>query len=171
MFFISSGGGRLGQAAVKPLYARQHARSRNTQLTPALTASLLTLHHLAHVALPRSIPLTSHPTNVPLVYADAFFAAGDRQYEVSDVVENKVAFTSAGITKLVNGFGVFMIFVMSSHYSTGWCQQRSWQSLRRVGRSFFSWKRWHKSWFYWCSAKNYEAFCQRSLTTLQPSML
>ena len=108
MFFVSSCVGRLGQAAVKPLYARQHARSRNTQLTPALTASLWTFHHLAHVALPRSIPLTSHPTKVPLVYADAFFAAGDRQYEVSDVVENKVAFTSAGITKLVNGFGVFM---------------------------------------------------------------
>ena len=111
MFFMSSCVGRLEQAAAKPLCARQYAHSWNTQLMPALTASLWTHHHLAYITFLRSILLTSLPNTAPFVYADAVFAAGDRQHKISDVVVNKVASISAGFTMLVNGFWVLMFLV------------------------------------------------------------
>ena len=93
--------GRVGRAATKPIYGRQHSRTFNTKLTHALTAALRTTLFIITKAPPRTIKYAKEHVNwkalchpgsaiigsdrskvdqiVPVVYADAFFQQGDEK--------------------------------------------------------------------------------------------
>ena len=75
-FFNTSCTGRVGSAAVSPVYARHHAGHHVTTLTDSLRAALVTIARIATNALPRTLPLSTDWRPVPLVYADAFFNLG-----------------------------------------------------------------------------------------------
>ena len=58
-FFDSSCMGRVGRAATKLLYARQHMDSKwSTSIAPTIRASLSTFNHIVLVAAPQSLPVT-----------------------------------------------------------------------------------------------------------------
>ena len=70
-FFDTSCMGRVGRAATKALYARQHDHHANASLTTALRASLETIVRLSETARPRTVPLSTEFAKVPQVCADA----------------------------------------------------------------------------------------------------
>ena len=120
-FFDSSCAGRVGRAATKPLFARQHAPcGTSSRLTPALRASLLTFQRLARTAAPRVLPLSTEFCAVPIIYADAFFLLGETKFRIDEVVQNKVGFQSNMIPNLNNGFGVVLFPVTGIPFVLLW---------------------------------------------------
>ena len=107
-FFDSITLGRVGRAALKPVFARQHAKSHTSLLSPALAASLSTFRRLARIARPRALPLDPSFVPVPVMYADANFALGDQKFRACDLVDNRIAFSAAAMLDLENGFSAIL---------------------------------------------------------------
>jgi len=103
--------GKVGRAASKPVYARQHSanlpssqtRHHKYKLTHALHAALVTIQHLLRHSIPRSVqfqPTWQYPT---IIYADAFFMMGDKRMKPSgDIPE---VWDSAAAPMYRNGWG------------------------------------------------------------------
>ena len=67
--------GRVGRAAVKPLFSRQHAATYLSLVTPPLRSGLQALLAIFSSAPPRFIPFAGARA-AALLYADAFFELG-----------------------------------------------------------------------------------------------
>jgi len=80
--------GRVGRAATKPVYARQHCEHRRHQkhyrLTHALKAALLTIRQMLLTSKPRIVFYRPRCHSRAVIYADAFFLMGDRTFKPSD---------------------------------------------------------------------------------------
>ena len=107
-FFDSITLGRVGRGALKPVFARQHAKFHTSRLSLALAASFSTFCRLARIARPRALPLDTSFVPVPVIYADAYFALGDQKFRACDLVDNRIAFSTAVVPDLENGFGAIL---------------------------------------------------------------
>ena len=109
-FFNTSCMGRVGRAAVSPVYARHHASHHVTTVTDSLRAALVTIARIATNALPRTLPLSTDWRPVPLVYADAFFNLGQRSIRQTDLAQNSVNSQDwKSLANSSNGFGVLVV--------------------------------------------------------------
>ena len=79
--------GRVGRAAVKALYARQHAPCRIKWLSPELEAALWALLDIVVKAKPRTIDMINKEWKRTVVYADAFVKVGERRWALADAKE------------------------------------------------------------------------------------
>ena len=98
--------GKVGRAATKALYARQYGPTTGTELPESLRSSILSLIEIINVCPPRFVPFAScqRPT---IIYADAFFAEGDRRFRAAEL---RAGDGPVGpVRDLTNGFG-FVIF-------------------------------------------------------------
>ena len=103
--------GRVGRAAVKALYQRQHAPSHVKGLSQELEAALWALLDIVLKARPRSISLTANDNKKPVVYADAFVKVGERRWRLAEAKEYEEKYgqrvpDDEGIED--NGFGVVL---------------------------------------------------------------
>ena len=84
-FLATTIAGRVGRAATKLIYQRQHQTHGSHTITPQLRMALEAILWLTFNAPPRRIPLSSsYTTKVPLVYTDAYFLAGDTRVRAKD---------------------------------------------------------------------------------------
>jgi len=83
--FMSATEGQMGRAALKPLFARQHAVQRDYKITTAIKTSLRTLIFMAREAPPRVLPLALPTQGCALIYADAFITIEGQQRRARDI--------------------------------------------------------------------------------------
>ena len=101
--------GRVGRAACRPLFARQHQQGGLSALSPALRASLPALADILATAPPRWIPLGPDARGVPILYADACFSAGERECRPGQPGTWPDAWSPAAAPCLANSWG-FVLF-------------------------------------------------------------
>ena len=143
-FFATTCVGRVGRAATKPLFARQHATLHHAaRLSPALRAPLRTFLRLAKDAIPRSVPLDTSFQPVPLVYADAYFLLGDQRYRGSDISNNSIAVHVPAFKERVSERSSSLCLTSRSS-STEMFRRGSSSGLHTEVNSFFYWKRLYK---------------------------
>jgi hypothetical protein len=107
-FATSSIYGRAHRSALKPLYGRQHSTTGNDKLTKPINTAFDLLREFLHDACPRWIPLRGHHQQpCPLVYADAFFKAGDLIKRPAR--EGITPWSQASLPYLENGWGCVII--------------------------------------------------------------
>ena len=85
VFLTTTAFGQLGKGLLVPLYGRAHQAGNGSEknpLTHALRVSLRGLLHLCQQMVPRVIP-TKIDTPTSIIYTDAFFSLGDKQYRAS----------------------------------------------------------------------------------------
>ena len=81
--------GKVGRAAVAPIYARSGAHSGDkSELTPGLQAALLAIAALLQQVPPRLVPFTAPRAVNCMVYADAFFLEGELRHKAGWVPAN-----------------------------------------------------------------------------------
>ena len=80
--------GKVGRAAVAPIYARSGAHSGKPELTPGLRAALLATAALLQQVPPRLVPFTAPQAVNCVVYADAFFLEGELRHKAGWVPAN-----------------------------------------------------------------------------------
>ena len=101
--------GKLGRAALRCVYGRQHSPSPNTKLTRTIVAALRTLLSVITTAPPRTIcfrPSSSSATGrLPVIYADAFFLLGDMRLSPGTADEIPAEWDPSKAPKLPNGWG------------------------------------------------------------------
>ena len=101
--------GKLGRAALRCVYGRQHSPSPNTKLTRTIVAALRTLLSVITTAPPRTIcfrPSSSSATGrLPVIYADAFFLLGDMRLSPGKADEIPAEWDPSKAPKLPNGWG------------------------------------------------------------------
>lgn len=103
--------GRVGRAAVKALYARQHATDGDHRVDKMLKAALWALVDIVLKA-PARLTRRSLVTSVrPLVYADAYIKVGEEGWHLGERTEFIERWHEAEIPKeqLENGFGIAVI--------------------------------------------------------------
>ena len=76
--------GRVGRAAVKALYARQHTSSDDHRLGSMLRAALWALVDVVTRAPPKVTWRSPSPVFRPLVYADAYVKVGEEQWHMGE---------------------------------------------------------------------------------------
>jgi hypothetical protein len=75
-FVATSLFGQVGRGPLGPLYRRAH-QACDSALTPMLTQALTTLQRVLRICAPRFVPYPSHRPQIAVLYADAYFQAGD----------------------------------------------------------------------------------------------
>jgi len=86
-FLTQAAFGAVAKAATKAIYARAAdtaARSAD-QLSPGLAAALRSLHQILPTIKPRFIPFDAEHLDLAILYADAFFADGEKQHKAGHV--------------------------------------------------------------------------------------
>ena len=119
--------GRVGREATKPVYARQHSANLNPHrrsdaftLTMALRSALLTIQYILRNAKPRVQQyLTSHVHHT-VIYADAFFLMGERQYRPSDT-NIPTDWDAAAASHYTNGWGAVVFLPTDSGHHAAFC--------------------------------------------------
>ena len=111
-FLAQSTFGRVGRAATKAVYARQHEHNNkhtktNHKLTFALRASLTTLQHNITNSPPRKHEYHSTQTGCPVIYADAFFELGDKQMRTTEAMALD-SWDTVAASQYKNGWGIVM---------------------------------------------------------------
>ena len=119
-FFDSITLGRVGRAALKPVFLPDNTRSSTR---PACRLRL-------------QPPLDTSFVPVPVIHADAYFALGDQKFRACDMVDNQIAFSAAAVPDLENGFGAILP-VLRCLRSEG-SSSSSWRHWYKSWRSSFS---------------------------------
>ncbi len=78
--------GRVGRAPLRALYDKAHTTA-STLNTHTRTA-IISLREILSHCLPRTVPLQPHPIPTTIIYTDAFFSDGQRQFRNSDFEED-----------------------------------------------------------------------------------
>ena len=82
-FVQSTAFGRVGAAALRPVYARTHANTGSDDLNTGLEAALRALLLLLGGVKPRFVPFACQAVPAQ-VYTDAFFQLGDQKWKPGD---------------------------------------------------------------------------------------
>ena len=115
VFLQSTTFGNIGRALTYPLYARAHGHGQDpdhARLNNPLRETLQTLQHILSDLRPRVVPLIAM-TSKAVLYTDAFFALGDKNFRPSDV-DIPTKWNPQHTKFLHNGWG----FVLSAGAST-----------------------------------------------------
>ena len=100
-FIAETLSGQMLRSCLMPLYQRGYQQSRKTALSEGLRDALETIQHLLVVMKPKTIAFT--PSTPAVIYADAFFSAGDKKIRISEAFDADI---DADITNLyLNGWG------------------------------------------------------------------
>ena len=100
--------GRVGRAAVKPLFARQHAVAYLAVLTAPLRSGLQALMSIFACSPPRFIPFKGFGP-ASLLYADAFFELGGEVRRPGDAAQLPPEWAKSWPPALVIGWGFVLI--------------------------------------------------------------
>ena len=76
--------GRVGRAAIKVLYARQHEWGNPRNLTDALRAALWAILDMVKNARPRTLHMGANKGSSPIVYAGAYVKVGEKKWWLAD---------------------------------------------------------------------------------------
>ena len=102
--------GRLGRAALKPLFARQHASGATSVLTPTLRAALTMLVELFAAAPPRTVPYAVRGQYPALVFSDAYFQLGDSPLRPGHPDQWPELWSVRWPLQYLNGWGAVVFF-------------------------------------------------------------
>jgi len=115
-FVSTSSFGRAGRAAVKAIYARQHAEHDHRRLTQGLRCSMKALCNLLESEVPRQISLTCDDKVKSIVYADAFFRLGDTKWKATDIPRSVLDYPDE---LLQNGWGCVLVNEHETQFMEG----------------------------------------------------
>ena len=105
--------GRVGRAALKPLFGRQHTSTPNRKLTHALRAGCVSLMHILDWAPPRFVPFAPSTSKAPVLLADAFFQVGGARWNVGDS-DMPAVWPAESLDDCANGLGAVLLPVDGS---------------------------------------------------------
>jgi len=107
-FLATSCFGKVGRAAVRPLFARQHVSHFTAKLTIPISSALHAIMEIFATAPPRDIPF-HRPLPVPVLYADAFFEINGSVFHPRTGEDLPGTWNTAWPEALRNGWG-FVLF-------------------------------------------------------------
>ena len=121
-FLLTAVFGCVGQAALQPLYARAAGLGQNDsdRFNPGLIGPLDLLLFILETAQPRRIPMPLHePTEVAVLYTDAFVEIGPHRYSAGDP-DIPEGWSPRQRRPKANGWGfVFRTVTGDTYYSHG----------------------------------------------------
>ena len=98
--------GKVGRATMKPIYSRQYETNKtcNEKLSRALRAAICALITIINRSPPRAVKYRHDGEGHTIIYADAFYTAGDRRMKpILDESDNKNAWNIRDCKSFDNG--------------------------------------------------------------------